>query len=169
MIDELRTLEQDDTLIFLSSQACDFTEAEEMIVTEVRSYYNDDGEIVVVEMDDCCLICHNFQSEEQYYLYRLVDEGLTGDLEDEGYKFLNADDDFRSKIIVRDEDARPFVFNHSDTGAIYEIEEEVSLCEYAQTGNFLPLRNYIFIEKERDYAKIMKGFEIKEDDFKLKR
>jgi len=175
MIEELKNLQPEDTITFTDDQVIDFFEGEELTVTRVRVYSSDDAEMVVVEMDEFYLVAHNFESDEKCFVYQLVDEGNTADLEDEGYKFLNEDDDFRHKIVIR-EDGKAFVYHPSDTGAIYgltreradndssEEPQEVSICEFvslsARLGNIL-------IEREDDCAYIMQGFETKGDAFEL--
>jgi hypothetical protein len=174
MIEELKTLEVDDTIIFSDEQVIDFFEDEEMTVTGIRVYKVDDNEMIVVEMDEFYLIVHNFQSEETCYVYQLVDEGDTGDLEDDGYKFLNEEDDFRHKIVIREE-GKTQVYHHSDTGAIYDLTRErddegsdepveVSLCEFISHSGRL---THILIEREDERALIMQGFEIDEDALEL--
>lgn len=167
MIEELKELQSDDIIILLEDEAIEFTGMEEMTVTGVRVYTSDDSELVMVEMDDFYLVAHNFQSEEQYFIYQLVDEGDVSDLEDNGYKFLNEDDDFRHKIVNREE-GKAHVFTHSETGAIYGLtktrddegdDQEVSLCEYKSNS---AQYNHILIEQEDGHTRICQGFEITE-------
>ncbi len=174
MIEELKNLQPEDTIFFNDDQVVDFLESEEMSVTGVRVYSIDDTEMVVIEMDEFYLVAHNFESDEKCFIYQLIDEGDTSDLEDEGYKFLNEDDDFRHKIVIREE-GKTHVFHHSDTGAIYGLTrerteddsdepEEVSICEFqSSSARFMN----ILIEREDDCAYIMQGFEIEEDSFEL--
>jgi hypothetical protein len=174
MIEELKNLQAEDTIIFKHDQVIDLFEGEEMTVTGVRVYTSDDCEMVVVEMDEFYLVAHNFQSDEMCFVYHLVDEGDIGSLEDTGYKLLNEDDDFRHKIVIRDE-GKTLVYHHSDTGAIYGLTreriddesgepQEVSLCEFKSNSSRM---NYILIEREDEYAQIMQGFEVKKKYIEL--
>lgn len=175
MIEEFKNLQPEDTIVFADDQVIDFFEEEELTVTGVRIYSSDDDtEMVIVEMDEFYLVAHNFESDEKCFVYQLIDEGETGDLEDEGYKFLNEDDDFRHKIVIR-EDGKTFVYHPSDTGAIYGLSreradndsdepQEVSICEFTSSSARL---GYILIEREDDKAYIMQGFEVEEGAFDL--
>lgn len=175
MIDELKNLKVEDTIFFPNDQVADFFEEEELTVTGIKTYSSDDAEMVIVEMDEFYLVVHNFESEEKCFAYQLVTEGNTGDLEDEGYKFLNDDDDFRHKIVIREE-GKTFIYHPSDAGAIYgltrertdndseEEPQEVAICEYIANSARL---EHILIEREDDNAYILQGFEIGEDDFEL--
>lgn len=177
MIEDFKTLEPEDTILFTDNQVIDFFEEEEMTVTGVRVYSLDDTEMVIVEMEDFCLVAHNFETEEKFFVYQLIDEGDTGDLEDEGYKFLNDEDDFRHKIVIR-EDGKASVYHPSDTGAIYGLTrekydgdedgggepQEVSICEFQSSSARL---SKILIEREDDRAYILQGFEINDDSFEL--
>lgn len=174
MIDELKNLQVEDTIFFTNDQAIDFFEEEELSVTGIKIYSSDDSEMVIVEMDEFFLVAHNFESDEKFFAYQLIAEGETGELEDEGYKFLNDDDDFRHKIAIR-EDGMTVVYHPSDAGAIYGLSKEktdsdsdepneVAICEYVTNSELL---EYILIEREDDCASIMQGFEIEEKDFKI--
>lgn len=175
MIEEFKNLKTEDTVVFVDEDVTDFLEHEELTVTGVRIYSLDDTEMVIVEMDEFYLVAHNFESEEKLFIYQLVDEGTTWGLEEEGFKFLNEDDDFRHKVVIR-EDGKSFVYHPSDTGAIYGLTrelndednegepQEVSICEFYSSSARL---NQILIEREDDKACILQGFEITEDAFYL--
>lgn len=172
MIEELKALQPDDVIFLSEDDVIDFTGTDELTVTGVRVYTSEDNELVMVEMDDFYLVAHNFQTDEQYFIYQLVDEGEVSDLEENGYKFLNDDDDFRHKIVNR-EDGKAHVFVHSETGAVYGMtktrdddgeDQEVSLCEYrSQSARY----SNILIEQEEGFTRICQGFEIGEGDFEI--
>lgn len=165
MMEELKELQEDSVVFFTNEEAVELFDGEEMRVTGVKVYSTDDGEMVVVEMDEFYLVAHNFQSEEAYYVYRLVDSGE--DLEDEGYKFLKDDGDFCQRIAIRNEEGKAQVYHHSDVGPLYGVtrdDAEVSLCEFQSNSADL---THILIEKDDDGASIMQGFEISEDDFQF--
>lgn len=171
MIEELKNLQIEDTIFFSNDQVVDFFEEEELTITDIKIYSSEDAEMIAIEMNEFYLIVHNFESDEKYFAYQLVTEGNTEDLEGEGYKFLNEDDDFRHKIVIRD-DGKTSVYHPSDTGAIYGLtkekrnndSEEVAVCEYFANSDKL---EYILIERGDDSACIFQGFEIKETDFEL--
>jgi hypothetical protein len=177
MIEELKNTQVEDNIILLDEQVMDFFEEEKLTVTGVSVYSSDDAEMIIIEMDEFYLVAHSFESEERYFAYQLIDEGDTNDLEGEGYKFLNDDNDFRHKIVIR-EDGKAFVYHPSDTGAIYGINkersdgddftepQEVSICEFVSSS--ARLKN-ILIKREDDYAYIMQGFEIDLDNFEVQK
>jgi hypothetical protein len=175
MIEEFKNMQSDCIIKFSNESVIDFLEEEELTVTGVKVYSSDDDtEMVIIEMDDFYLVAHNFESEEKCFIYQLVDEGTTNELEDEGYRFLNDDDDFRHKIVIR-EDGKSFTYHPSDTGAIYGLTrerednesdepQEVAICEFVSNTARL---DHILIEREDDLAFIMQGLEINEEDFTL--
>lgn len=104
----------------------------------------------------------------------MIDEGNTNELENNGYKFLNEEDDFRHKIVVK-EDNKSYTYHPSDTGCVYgltkeeidiysENPQEVSICEFFSASARL---SNILIEREDNIAYIMQGFEITEDSFNI--
>ena len=173
MIEELKALQPNDVIFLTDEDAIDFTGADELTVTGVKVYSLDDNEMVTVEMDEFYLVAHNVQSDERYFIYQLVDEGEMSDLEGSGYKLLNEDDDFRYKIVNRDE-GKAHIFHHSDTGAVYgatktrdgddEDDQEVSFCEYNSATARLP---FILIEQEDSLTRILQGVELTEDGFEF--
>jgi hypothetical protein len=174
MLEELKALQPNDVITLSDEEAIDLTGVEELTVTGVKVYCLDDSELVTVELDEeFYIVVHNFQSDEKCFIYQLVDEGDMSDLESSGYKLLNEDEDFRYKIVNR-EDGKAHIFHHSETGAIYGAtlthndgdadDREVSFCEYTSTSASLPL---ILIEREEDFTRISQGFEINRDGFEV--
>lgn len=167
MLEDIKEIQPEDVLHFTEESAIDFLGEEELSVSEVRNYTQDDNELIVVEMDEFCLVVHNFQSEEKYFLYSIIDEGSVEDLEDGGFKLFNENDEFRHKIVNREE-GKTHVFRHSEVGAIYEMtkdeSEESSLCEYTSSSAQF---DHILVERNENKTRIMHGFEIDESWFKI--
>jgi hypothetical protein len=166
MIEQLKDLTSGTTINFDNEDIAGFTEVEQMNVTSVELYSIDDNEIVVVELDEFYIVAHNFDTEPRIYLYQILDHGTTEDLENDGYYFLTEDQDFRSKIVNRD-DTRSHIYKHSEVGAVYYMSDsngdcETSICEYICNSH--ELANMLVIKKEEDELLILQGFEISADD-----
>jgi hypothetical protein len=170
MIEELKNLQPEDTILFTDEQVLEFFEEEELTVTCVKVYSIDEAEMVIVEMEDLFLIAHNFQEDEKLFAYQLVNKGSPSDLEEEGFKFLSEDDDFRHKIVIR-EDGKAYSYRPSETGAIYNLNlengdsQETSICEFLSSSARL---NQIIIEYDGENARILQGIEINEESFEIK-
>lgn len=165
MIEQLKDLTEGTLVAFDNEDVIEIADADELVVSEVRTCLTDDNEFVIVEMDDFCLVAHNFDTDPRYFFYQLLDSGTAEDLENDGYYFLTEEQDFRSKIVCRD-DSRGHVYKHSEVGALYDVadgEECVSLCEYV--SNTHDLTHMLVIKGEDDELLIYQGIEIAEDDF----
>lgn len=168
MIEDIKETQVEDVICFTDEDAIDFLGEEELVVSDVRNYVSDDNELVVIDMDEFFLVVHNFQSEEKYFLYQLIDEGNVDELEQSGFKLFNEDDEFRHKIVNR-EDGKAHVFNYSEVGAIYSLTkeedgDESSFCEY--TSNSAQY-DHILVEKEDENIRLLQGFEIDENCFEV--
>lgn len=174
MIEEIKELNPDDTITIEDESVEEFTGQTTFTVSEVRIYSNDDCEIVLVGLDEFYLIIHSVENNPRYFMYELQESGTVEDLIEEGYNYINDDDDFRKKIVIREE-GKTNIFKHSELGAIYDLnvdrddeaEQEpysVSICEYISNNAYMP---NIFIERVDDDANIFTGFEIEEDVIEL--
>jgi hypothetical protein len=171
MIEQLKELEPSAIVIFDTEDVAAITDTDEMEVSEVRICAADDNEFVIVELDEFYLVAHNFDTDARYFFYQVLDSGAAEDLENDGYYFLTEEQDFRSKIVCRDE-SRGHVYKHSEVGAVYEMsdqnsetEEIVSLCEYI--SNTHDMTHMLVIKNEEDELLILQGIEITEDDFTI--
>lgn len=172
MIEQLKDLEDGSLVVFDHDDVTAMSSTDQMEVTGVKVCAADENEFVIVELDDYYLVAHNFDTDPRYFFYQVLDSGTAEDLENDGYYFLTEDQDFRSKIVCRD-DNRGHVYKHSEVGAVYEMavqtddqEEIMSLCEYI--SNTHELTHMIVIKSEEDEdLLILQGFEISEDDFTL--
>jgi hypothetical protein len=168
MLENIKDIQSDDVICFTEEDAIDFIGEEDLTVSEVRNYVADDGELVVVDMDEFYLVVHNFQSEEKYFIYLLIDEGSIEELEQGGFKFFNEDDEFRHKIVNREE-GKPHVFHYSEVGAVYGLTREAdgdesSFCEYKSAS---AQYDHILVERNEECARLMHGFEIDESWFEI--
>jgi hypothetical protein len=173
MIDELKEIE-DGSLITFDNEEISALTSDPIAVSSVKICNSEDNEIVIVgmEMDEYCLVAHNFDTDPRYFFYQTFDAGSAEELENDGYYFLTEEQDFRNKIVCRD-DTRGHVYKHSEIGAVYEMvvatddddEEIISVCEY--TSNTHEMTHMLVIKREDDDLIILQGFEISEDDFQL--
>jgi hypothetical protein len=120
-------------------------------------------------MEDSYLVAHNFDTDPRYFIYQVFDSGSAEDLEQDGYYFLTEDQDFRNKIVFRD-DNRSHVYKHSEIGAVYDILDEtneisISLCEYVSNSH--ELSNLLVIKQEDDELLILQGIEIDQEDITI--
>lgn len=172
MIEQLKDLENNQTIVFDHDDVTTISSTDELKVTEVKVCIADENEFVIVELDEYYLVAHNFDHDPRYFFYQIFDSGTAEDLENDGYYFLTEDQDFRSKIVCRD-DNRGHVYKHSEVGAIYDMiaqtndeEEAISLCEYI--SNTHDLSHMIVIKsEENENLLILQGFEIGENDFTI--
>lgn len=169
MIDQLKEIEKGTFFAFNNEEVISLAETDEAEVSSVKLYSTDENELVVIELDETYLVAHDFDTDPRYFFYQILDSGAIEDLENDGYYFLNEEQDFRNKIVCRD-DSRGHIYKHSEVGIVYDMEdheeETISICEYISNSHEL---SHILVIKndEEDNLLILQGIEINEEDFEI--
>lgn len=170
MIDQLKELDETNTIIIINDDIIDFAETDQSKIVSVKICSVDDNEFVILELEDLYIVSHNFDIDPRYYVYQIMDSGSIEDLEQDGYFFLTEEMEFRSKIVNK-EDNKTHIYKYSDVGAVYELAEDncdnpiESICEYNSSSHHLS--NMLVIKYSDETLLILQGFEVFEEDLEI--
>jgi hypothetical protein len=169
IFETLKELAAGDMLTIDDDDAREFTEAEDYEVVAVKLYSQDEGELLLIDLNRFYLAAHSFDGEPRYYLCELNASGDEDELEDDGYRLVLRDDPMPRKLYAgRNDREIPY---QATIGPIYNLnvdrddappEEEageIAACEYrGKTKNM----THILIEKLDAIFNVYQGFQISE-------
>jgi hypothetical protein len=102
MFESLKELSVKDSITIDDSKVKEFTEAEDYDIVNIKTYSCEEGEIVILELDNnYFMIAHTLSGDPRYYIYELNLSGTCEDLEDDGMSILNREGELKSRIAMR--------------------------------------------------------------------
>lgn len=147
------------------------TQQEDFEVRGVRVFSQDDGEIVMVELDEFHLVAHTLTGDPRYYMYEEYASGTAAALDEEGLHPLDGEE-FRARMRVKA--GGKAVQCKAVNGPVYGLAvdrddrggdaQEVGCCEYRTSWKHHPL---LLVVREDDRLVAYRGLRVPEDSIVL--
>lgn len=166
MFESLKKITPATPLTLDDERANALTQKKDFESGRTRVYGQDEGEIVLIDLDEFCLVAHTFCGDPRYYV---VEEGASGSLrsiETAGFPLLAGENDFRERSRLRL--GGKVVGCKSHCGPVYGLTPdcgtdsppyEVAVCEYLTGSKQYP---YMFALKEDGGYTVYQGVRIPE-------
>jgi hypothetical protein len=176
MFETIKELADGEMLTIDSPDVRDFTDAEDFEVAGVRSYSQDEGEIVFVDLNGFYLVAHTFAGEPRYYVYELTASGEADQVEDDGFRLASKSDSMPAKVYagrtgsgVKYKATIGPVYGLNvdrDDAGVTDEAGEIAVCEYRGKTKIRPL-GAILIERLDDHLSLYRGLSIAEGSIVL--
>lgn len=161
---QLKELQIGDQLSIDDKSVHALTHQEDFTIQSLTIYAQEEGEVIIAAIaDDTYLISHTLNGDPRYYIYELTYHGLIEDVEEEGIKVLDNDNQFkpRTKIKLGTE----IIACKSINDPLYDVTIEIgqdadsaiSVCEYKTSCKNYP---FMFAEAIDDLINIYQGIRI---------
>lgn len=148
------------------------TQQEDFEVRGVRVFAQDDGEVVMVEMDDFYLVAHTLTGDPRYYVYEEYATGTASAMDEEGLHPLDGEGEFRPRMRVKA--GGKAVPCKAVNGPVYGLAverddrggdaQDVSCCEYRTGWKQHPM---LLMMREDDQLAAYRGLRVPEDSIVL--
>jgi hypothetical protein len=163
---KLKELQIGDQLSIDDKNVHALTHQEDFIIQSITVYSKEEGEVVLIAIaDDTYLISHTLNGDPRCYVYELNYHGFIEDVEDEGIKVLDNDDQFklRTKIKLGTESIACKTLNDPLYDVTVEVGRDadlaISVCEYKTSCKNYP---FMFAEAIDDFINIYQGIRIQQ-------
>lgn len=163
---ELKELQAGDQFSIDDKNVHALTHQEDFVVQSITVYSKEEGEVVIISIaDDTYLISHTLNGDPRCYVYELTYRGLIEEVEEEGIRVLDNDNQFklRTKIKLGTESIACKTLNDP----LYDVNIEagrdadlaISVCEYKTSCKNYP---FLFAEAIDDSINIYQGIRIQQ-------
>lgn len=169
MYDHLKELGAGDKFSVDHPAARTLTSQDDYEVRNVRLYTQEEGELLVLELEDHILIAHTLCGDPRYYVYEECVHGSIGDLDEEGVSPLDTGNEFRQRMKVRV--GGKVVAAKAVCGPVYEMVVErndtsgedpfeVACCEFRTNSKQHP---FLLVVRQDDRLEVYQGVRVPED------
>src|SRR5690348_3320483 len=95
MIESLKKLSSGDLITIDNEKSKDMSGQEDFEITDIRSFTTEDGECIIITLEDYVLISHTLHGDEKYFFYEIDDSIFDAIYED--------DEELPTEISILDE------------------------------------------------------------------
>ncbi len=171
MLEELKEITINDMLTIDNEDVLEFTETEDFTIAGVKSYSQDEGDMVIIDLESHFLIAHTLNDEPRYYIVEQAACGSPDDLEDGGFRLIIKNEMMPRKLYSGRNDREIIYFAkyepiygmnvERDDSSLDESAGEVSICEYKGRTKIKSL-SVILLERLGEKYKLYQGLQISE-------
>lgn len=163
---ELKELLVGDQLSIDDKNVHALTHQEDFSIQSITIYSQEEGEVVIVTIaDDTYLISHTLNGDPRYYVYELTYHGEIEEIEEEGIKVLDNDDQFKRRTKIKL--GTDVILCKAIHDPLYEVNIEsgqdpdssISVCEYKTSCKNYP---FMFVETIDDFINVYQGIRIQQ-------
>lgn len=176
MLEELKEIAVGDMLTIDNADVLEMTNAEDFTVLGVKSYTQDEGDVIMIDLESHFLVAHTLDGEPRYYVVEQASAGSPEDLEDDGFRLALKDESMPRKLYSgRNDREIPYKAKH---GPVYGLNVErddnppdeeagdIAVCEYRGKTKAKPL-SVIFLERLDEHYTLYLGLQIGEANILL--
>ena len=150
MIDQLKKLQNGDMITIDHDSTREVAGSEDLSVGEVTYHELDDGEVVIVQLEDFVLGGYRVADLSRYFFYEVLDEG-------KGKTKYYRNEEFVKQIKIQTDTRTTFVI--SDECPLVTEDESIRFCQYNSESYYDSLMVVLYEKKWIIYM----GFEIQEE------
>lgn len=176
MLEELKEIAVGEMLTIDNPDVLELTGTEDFTVVCVKSYTQDEGDVLIIDLDLYYLVAHTLLGEPRYYLVERTSSGTPDNLEDDGFRLILRGEAMPRKLYSgRNDHEITYIAKH---GPVYgmnverddsppEIEPgDISICGYRGKTK-IKLMSVILLERLDDCYTLYQGFQISEANILL--
>jgi hypothetical protein len=171
MLEELKEIAVGDMLTIDNADVLEMTDAEDFTVLGVKVYTQDEGDVIIIDLETHCLIAHTLGGEPRYYVVEKAASGSPDELEDDGFRLVLKDDSMPSKfysgrnggeILYKAKHGPVYGMNvERDDVPPEEEASEIAVCEYRGKTKSKPL-SVVMLERLDEHYALYQGLQISE-------
>lgn len=163
MFETLKELSKKDRFSIDDKNVISMCGEEDFTVHETRLYTQDEGELLIIDVNDYYLIAHNFGGDSRYYFYEINESGTIEDLEELGFRLLDDDNEYKERFKIK---ATKPILCKIHYGPIYNLSQdgndgEINFCEYRTSNKQFPV---LAMEENEDIITLYQGIRISESN-----
>ena len=175
MLEELKEIAQGEMLTIDNNEVKEFTGQDDFTVVGVKTYTQEEGDVLVADLDGYYLIAHTLDGEPRYYVTENAAAGDADSLEDDGFRLVQKDDAMPKKLYAgRNDREVPYKAKY---GPVYGLSVErddmpgddageIAFCEYRGKTK-VRQASVVLLERTDGRYTLYQGFQIGESSVVL--
>lgn len=176
MIEDLKEINVGDMITIDNEDVLELTNIEDFTILNVKSYTQEEGDVIIINLESHFLIAHTLNGEPKYCFLEKVANGSLSTIEDDGFRIIVKDESMPNKLYYgRNDREIAYRAKHDpvygmnierDDDPTDEEAGEISICEYRGKTKIKSL-SVIMLERLDDQYIIYQGLQISEANILL--